>query len=319
MQRDELIRSVRELLLRTGFNASLPLKVRSIAFDIVARRDQSLLLVKVLTNIDAFSKENAEELKVLAEALGGSILLVGERSGSGDLEQGIVYSRFDIPIIALATMRDLLMDDEPPFIFAAPGGLYVRMDSELLHRLREERSVSLGTLAEVAGVSRRTIQMYEAGMGAMIDAALRLEEYLGKQIVVPVDPLNFKPPAQDSKPLDMEKCDDFSKNIYTMLMQMGLLVKPTDKCPFEALTVDKELLILTGLGKDESRLADKAKMVSDLSRITGKESVIFIERLRTRHSLEGTALIGRDELKNIHESDRLRKMVNARSEADAKD
>jgi putative transcriptional regulator len=319
VQRDELIRSVRELLLRTGFIASLPLKLRSIAFDIVARRDQSLLLVKVLTNIDAFSKENAEELKVLAEALGGSILLVGERSGSGDLEQGIVYSRFDIPIIALATMRDLLMDDEPPFIFAAPGGLYVRMDSELLHHLREERSVSLGTLAEVAGVSRRTIQMYEAGMGAMIDAALRLEEYLGKQIVVPVDPLNFKPPAQDSKPLDMEKCDDFSKNIYTMLMQMGLLVKPTDKCPFEALTVDKELLILTGLGKDESRLADKAKMVSDLSRITGKESVIFIERLRTRHSLEGTALIGRDELKNIHESDRLRKMVNARSEADAKD
>lgn len=319
MQRDELIRSVRELLLRTGFIASLPLKLRSIAFDIVARRDQSLLLVKVLTNIDAFSKENAEELKVLAEALGGSILLVGERSGSGDLEQGIVYSRFDIPIIALATMKDLLIDDEPPFIFAAPGGLYVRMDSELLHKLREERSVSLGTLAEVAGVSRRTIQMYEAGMGAMIDAALRLEEFLGKQIVVPVDPLSFKPPAQESKPLDMEKCDDFSKNIYTMLMQMGLLVKPTDKCPFEALTVDKELLILTGLGKDETRLADKAKMVSDLSRITGKESVIFIERLRTRHSLEGTALIGRDELKNIHESERLRKMVNTRSEADAKD
>jgi putative transcriptional regulator len=319
VQRDELIRSVRELLLRSGFKASVPLRLRSIAFDIVARRDQSLILVKVLTNIDAFSKENAEELKVLAEALGGSIMLVGERSGSGDLEQGIVYSRFDIPIIAFSTMKDLLMDDEPPFIFAAPGGLYVRLDSELLHHIREERSVSLGTLAEVAGVSRRTIQMYEAGMGAMIDAALRLEEYLGNQIVMPVDPLNYKPPATESKPLDLEKYDEFSKNIYTMLQQLGLLVKPTDKCPFEALTVDKELLILTGLGKDETRLADKAKMVSDLSRITGKESVIFIERLRTRNSIEGTALIGRDELKKIHESERLRKMVNSRSEVDARD
>jgi len=319
VQRDELIRSVRELLLRSGFNASMPLKLRSIAFDIVARRDRSLLLVKVLTNIDAFSKENAEELKVLAEALGGSIMLVGERSGSGDLEHGIVYSRFDIPIIAFATMKDLLLEDEPPFIFAAPGGLYVRLDSDLLHKMREERSVSLGTLAEVAGVSRRTIQMYESGMGAMIDAALRLEEFLGKQIVVPVDPMGYKPPAQEVRPLDVEKCDDFSKNIYTMLMQMGLVVKPTEKCPFEALTVDRDLLILTGLGKDEARLADKAKVVADVSRITGKESVIFIERLRTRHSIEGTALIGRDELQKIKESERLRKMVNARSEVDARD
>ncbi len=297
----------------------MPLKLRSIAFDIVARRDRSLMLVKVLTNIDAFSKENAEELKVLAEALGGSIMLVGERSGSGELEQGIVYSRFDIPIIALSTMKDLLMEDEPPFIFAAPGGLYVRLDNELLHLIREEKGVSLGTLAEVAGVSRRTIQMYEAGMGAMIDAALRLEEYLGKQIVVPVDPMGYRPPAQGARPLDMERCDDFSKNIYSMLMQLGLMVKPTEKCPFEALTVDRDLLILTGLGKDEAKLADKAKVVSDISRITGKESVIFIERLHTRHSIEGTALIGRDELKKIHESERLRKMVNARSEVDARD
>ncbi|MBN1109555.1 MAG: helix-turn-helix domain-containing protein, partial [Methanomassiliicoccales archaeon] len=224
MQRDELIRSVRELLLRSGFKASLPLRLRSIAFDIVARRDQSLLLVKVLTNIDAFSKENAEELKVLAEALEGSVMLIGERSGSGELEQGIVYSRFDIPIVSYSTLKDLLMEDEPPFIFAAPGGLYVRLDSSLLHRLREERGVSLGTLAEVAGVSRRTIQMYETGMGAMIDAALRLEDFLGKPIVVPVDPMGYHPKAQECKPLDIEKCDEFGRNIYGMLMQLGLLV-----------------------------------------------------------------------------------------------
>lgn len=310
---------MRELLLRSGFKASLPLRLRSLAFDIVARRDQSLLLVKVLTNIDAFSKENAEELKVLAEALDGSVMLVGERSGSGELEQGIVYSRFDIPIISHSTLKDLLMEDEPPFIFAAPGGLYVRLDSSLLHRLREERGVSLGTLAEAAGVSRRTIQMYETGMGAMIDAALRLEDFLGKQIVVPVDPMGYHPKARECKPLEIEKCDEFGRNIYGMLMQLGLLVKPTEKCPFEALTVDRDLLILTGLGKDEARLMDKARMVSDLSRITGKESVIFIERLRTRESIEGTALIGRDELRKMHESERLRKMVNARSEVDERD
>jgi len=319
VSREELINTTRAILAKAGFDVSSVLSLRSICFDVVGRKDNTLLIIKILSNVDAFSRENAEELKVLAEVLEASPMLIGERSSSGPLEGGIVYSRFEIPIISNETLADHLLEEVPPFIFAAPGGLYVKLDGNLLREIRETRGISLGVLAETAGVSRRTIQMYEAGMGAMIDAALRLEEYLGKQIVVPVDPMGYRPPAQGSRPLDMERCDDFSKNIYSMLIQLGMMVKPTEKCPFEALTVDRDLLILTGLGKDEAKLADKAKVVSDISRITGKESVIFIERLHTRHSIEGTALIGRDELKKIHESERLRKMVNARSEVDARD
>ena len=172
MQRDELINGVRGTLEKVGFTVSKPLNMRSISFDIVARRDKTLLLIKILSNVDAFSKDNSEEVKTLAEALGGSPLLVGERSGAGEIEQGIVYSRFNVPIISLSTLKDLLLEAVPPFIFAAPGGLYVKLDSDLLKRLREEKSISLGNLAEVAGVSRRTIQMYETGMGAMIDVAI---------------------------------------------------------------------------------------------------------------------------------------------------
>jgi len=128
MQRDDLVAGVREALTRSGFTVSKPLNMRSISFDIVARRDRSLLLVKVLTNVDAFSKENADDMKTLAEALSGSPLLVGERSGAGEIEEGIVYSRFNVPIISLRTLTELLWENVPPFIFAAPGGLYVKLD-----------------------------------------------------------------------------------------------------------------------------------------------------------------------------------------------
>ena len=53
--------------------------MRGISFDIVARRDDRLLIIKILSNVDAFSKENADEMSVLAEALGASPLLVGEK------------------------------------------------------------------------------------------------------------------------------------------------------------------------------------------------------------------------------------------------
>jgi putative transcriptional regulator len=325
VQRDELIEAVRSVLARSGFYVSRPLAMRGIAFDIVARRDDTLLIVKILSNVDAFSKDNAEEMLTLAEALGASPLLVGERSGAGEIDESIVYSRFGVPIISLTTLTDHLLEGVPPFIFAAPGGLYVKLDSELLRKLRDEKNISLGTLAEVAGVSRRTIQMYESGMGAMIDVAIRLEEFLNQPIVTPVNPFH---PSVAPKPKEREKVtaahpappsqDIFGEEIFQRLKQMGFSILPTTRCPFEALSKSDNILILTGLGKDESKLKDKAMAVADISKVTERCSVIFIEKSRTKHNIGGTPIIGRDELRKINESYILYEMVSARSENDEK-
>ncbi|HVO77272.1 MAG TPA: transcriptional regulator [Methanomassiliicoccales archaeon] len=319
MHREELIAKVRETLARAGFYVSKPLNMRSISFDVVARRDRALLIIKILSNVDAFSKENADEMKALAEALQASPLMVGERSGSGPVEDGIVYSRFSVPIICAQTLTDLLLDGIPPFIFAAPGGLYVKLDSLALRKARDERGISLGNLAEVAGVSRRTIQMYESGMGAMIDVAVRLEDYLNQPIVVPVDIMDYRH-AEATPPIpDAASMDDFTKQIFLRLEHMGFSVVPTAKCPFEALTKDHEVLILTGVGHKETKLVEKAKVVSDLGKVTERRSVIFIERVKSRSSIEGTALIGRDELKAMDEADKLFHLVEQRSsDSDAK-
>ncbi len=321
MHRDQLIEAVRSVLTKSGFYVSKPLNVRGISFDIVARRDDALLIVKILSNIDAFSKENAEEMRILGEALDASPLLVGERSGSGDIEEGIVYSRFGVPIISPSTLSEFLLEGVPPFIFAAPGGLYVRLDRDLLKKLREEKNISLGTLAEIAGVSRRTIQMYESGMGAMIEVAIRLEEFLNQPIVMAVDPFAKQPKGQKI-PVNIEKLDDldiFTRDVFKSLSHIGFSIVPTNRCPFDALTKNDRFVFLTGLGKDETKLLEKARTVRDISRITERSSVIFIEKVKTRCSIEGTPLVGKDELKKIDGSDSLYDLVESRSEADEKD
>ncbi len=295
--------------------------MRGISFDIVARRDDSLLIIKILSNVDAFSKDNAEEMRTLGEALNASPLLVGERSGAGEVDEGIVYSRFGVPIIALKTLNDFLLEGVPPFIFAAPGGLYVKLDSDLLKKLREERNISLGTLAEIAGVSRRTIQMYESGMGAMIEVAVRLEDFLKEPIVVAVDP--FAPSHKErgkvaTRFVRTEGLDIFGQEIFDSLTHIGFSIVPTIRCPFEALTKDEKFIFLTGLGKDESRLVEKARVVGDISKVTERRSVIFIETVKSRRSIEGTPLVGKDELKKINESDSLYDLVESRSEGDEK-
>jgi putative transcriptional regulator len=317
VHREELIARVREILSRAGFYVSKPLNMRSISFDIVARRDKTLIIAKILSNVDAFSKDNANEMKTLAEALQASPLMIGERSSSGDMEDGIVYSRFSVPIINLQTLNDYLLEGVPPFICAAPGGLYVKLDSEVLRKVRDEKGISLGNLAEVAGVSRRTIQMYESGMGAMIDVAIRLEDFLKQPLVMPVDPLEYH--AHEKERLyQLKTSDPLSRQIFERLVGLGLSVTPTSKCPFEALTADSKILILTGVMTDESKILEKARTVSDISKVTERKSVIFIERIRSRPSVEGTALVGMDELKKLEETERLFDLVTERSESHVK-
>jgi len=227
-----------------------------------------------------------------------------------------VYSRFGVPIISLNTLTDHLIEGVPPFIFAAPGGLYVKLDSQMLRQLREERSISLGTLAEIAGVSRRTIQMYEGGMGAMIDVAIRLEEFLNQPIVTPVNPFQHCPaPKHPEKEKGPARSSDlFGQEIFEQLARMGFSIVPTTRCPFEALSKDEHILILTGLGKDDSRLKEKAMAVADISKVTERCSVIFIEKSKAKHNIGGTPIVGKDELRKIAEACILYELVDSRKD-----
>lgn len=312
MSRAKLIETTRATLARAGYDVSSALNLRSICFDIVARKDGSLLIIKILSNVDAFSKDNAEEMRVLAEALSASPILIGERSSSGVLEPGIVYSRFDIPIISNETLVDHAIEEVPPLIFAAPGGMYVKMDSELLREIRETNKISLGSLAQIAGVSRRTIQMYETGMGAMIDAALRIEEFLDIPMIIPLNPFEYTPKSTAEK-YEISGDERTDSVVLNRLIDIGFSITPVMKSPFDALSRVKEVIILTGTGEDEERLLQRAAIASEVSSLAEKPSVVIVKHAKDRDSIETTAVITVDELKRIDESDDLTELVLARS------
>lgn len=310
MGRNELINTTRAILAKAGFDVSSALSIRGISFDVVARLDDRVLIVKILSNVDAFSKENANDMKTLADALGATPLVVGERSSSGDLEAGIVYSRFNISIVSNETLADLLLEDSPPFIFAAPGGLYVRLDSDLLKRTREGLGMSLGALAEIAGVSRRTIQMYESGMGAMIDAALRIEESLGLPIIEPIDPFEFKHEDRNREKRDEHApVDVFAVN---QLCNLGFSVRPVVRSPFEAVSSNSSSLMLTSYGADDEHLAQRALVASDIARILDNFSVLIVEKKHERDSIDSTAVVSNEELKKIDAPEDLTDLVASR-------
>ena len=310
MGRNELINTTRAILAKAGFDVSSAINVRGICFDVVARLDDKVLIIKVLSNIDAFSKENADEMKTLADALGATPLVTGERSSSGGLEVGIVYSRFNISIVSNETLADLLLENAPPYIFAAPGGLYVKLDSELLKSAREARGISLGTLAETAGVSRRTIQMYESGMGAMIDAALRIEEYLDLPVIETIDPFTFKSEERAKEERIVHNMPDmFALN---QLSRLGFTVSPVIKSPFDAVTHDTSTRMLTCFGDEDSKIIQKAIVASELSKVMDRFSIMIVERKKEHDSIDDTVVMSNEELKKIDAPKELTDLVASR-------
>lgn len=308
--RDVLIDQVRETLARAGFAISERCEVRPISFDVVARRDNVLLILKILGNVDALTEQVAQELRTLARFLNGVPLLVGERSSAGALEDGVAYAHRGVPVLTVGTLRDHVLENVPPLAHATPGGLHVRLNGTLLRRLREERALSLGLLAQAGGVSRRAIQMYEEGMRATIEAALRLEEYLHESLIDPIDPFELFAPTQGEERPDewaVRADSTLEESVFRMLRSVGFRVVPTGHSPFNAVTKQAEsTTILTGVDhQTDAQTRRRAQLLTSIASVTEKDGMLVVRREIRFTNLQGTPVVGEKELERIRDPDEL--------------
>jgi len=307
MEKEIMLREIREILARGGFEIGEPL-FKSISFDLIARGRDRLLILKALINIDALRSEIARELKILAKELEASPIVIGKRSAMGEILDGVIYSRHGIPILSLDTFKDFIIEGEYPMVYASPGGFYVNINGELLRKIRIERGISLGQLAKVAGVSRKTIQLYEEGMNATVDSALRLEDYLNVPLIETIDILDFNRYEEERYPYTPRNYED----IYQKLIEIGYDVFFTFKCPFEALSKDNRDIFLTGIGRDTKKIRYKALNLKILTHILEKEAFIIVEKSKYEE-IEGVPIIEKEELMEINRKEEIRKMVRERS------
>ncbi|MBW3003747.1 transcriptional regulator [Candidatus Woesearchaeota archaeon] len=311
MRREELLGEVRDTLVKAGFYVSELYSIRPIGFDLVARRDNSLLIIKVLTNIDAMSEDVARELRTLSVLLKGCPLLVGERSGTGLLTNDVVYDRFGIQTITSETLSSNLLEGMPLEVYAAPGGLYVNLDENRIKRIRTEQNISIGSFARSLKVSRRTVQMYEEGMNASVEVAIRIEDSLGANVTKPIDILQPQPIKKELKPatFETEGFRKFQREIFSILEHVGYKVTPLERAPFEAVSQDKKKILLTCVDEYNKKLLRKAQVVSSISRITERHAVLITDKDVQKTSLEGTPLIVKKELKKIRGPEEILELV----------
>ena len=292
MDKELLAESVSGLLKQAGFTISARCYLRPRSFDLAARKEDLFILIKILSNIDGLNERTAVEVRRLAKHLLGRTILVGEKSRDQYLERGAVYFRYGIPTVSVPTLADCLLDGVLPLVYAAHGGLYVRIDGSLIRQLRLDRGISLGALGSRLGVSRRTISKYETeNMDTSIDVAVKLEEIFEEELILPVD--LFKSGNLEDKP------EQITDNILQLLSKMGFEVFPTAQAPFNAVTRDEDLVVLTGISKFSQNMLKKAQLMSSLSTVARTHSAVIVEGESKVECIGDTAIIEKRELDTI--------------------
>lgn len=308
LTRGNLLKNIENLLKSQGFKTSDIYDQGS--FDIVARKELSILLLKTFLNIDSINEHNAYEMKQLANVFLASPITIGEKSRNGILENGVIYERYDIPTISYETLKNMILYNEHPEILADRGGYFVKIDGNVIKQYRDEYSMSLKDLASLAHVSRATMYKYENGIvRANTETAMILEEILNTKITVDIDLLK---PQQNEDIKFNDNVNDLSK--------LGYGVLSTNKSPFDAVakmkSSDKDSPLITNVEKNRSEktLKRMAIPLKDLSMITTSEPVFIINNDKISQTIGTIPVIKSWELKEFENSKELIKMIKERKE-----
>ncbi len=315
MSRSALVGNVTAMLEDAGFMVSDRCAIRPKSFDVAARRGEDVLLVKILGNIDAFDARTGAEMRRLGTYLNATPIVIGLRTRDEELDPGVVYFRNGVPVLSPDTALDLFVEEVPPLIYAAPGGLYVNIDSEVLQDARQEKDWSLGRLAKELGVSRRTVSKYEDGMDASVDVAAELEELFDAPLTSPVSVLDEEPIRETDEPPEGPDVDPDDEAIVTVLTRVGYEVHPTERAPFKTVSEDEgdQEQVLTGHSEFTKTAEKRARIMSSVGRVTRTHSVYVVERA-PRESVDGTALIEQAEMERIEDRSEFRNLIADRIE-----
>ncbi|MEM3641098.1 MAG: transcriptional regulator, partial [Candidatus Bathyarchaeia archaeon] len=140
------VKAAETLLKNAGFTVSQICQSRPSCFDIAARKDKSLIFIKVQPDIGCVPSYDSMELRIISENVSASSLFISEKTREKPLEDDTVYLRFNVFAVTLKTFENIVLRKIYPLIQAGPGGYYVDIDGETIKRRRQELGLSVGEI-----------------------------------------------------------------------------------------------------------------------------------------------------------------------------
>ncbi len=293
------IESLLDLVLQTldslGFQTFVQLGRRS-PFDVLAKKGKSLILIKILTNIDGIKESQAMTLKTLAGRLGASALIVGERTKAGKMLDGVAYERYGIYAVTPKTLREALLGKMPKIKYWK-GKLVSKIPKRDMERIIESSGIE--EIAKILGVSKEAVYQYKSGKMGMDENKARK---LADRFSVELDSFNILSPPS---PAALETP---SYSYLKDLEKLGFEVVPVFK-KFDAIAKEKESLILA---KKEHPVKENIEFLKTAGKFLDSHPAI-VSSLE-KESVGGVPVIRENEIKSAKKAKDVIKLVKEREE-----
>jgi len=278
----ERLKAPEAVLKEAGFAVSERCCCRPSCFDYAARKSETLIFIKVQSDIDIFSSGDSWELKAISKCVSAASLLISEKTREKPLEDDTVYSRYDVLAVTPKTFENIALHNVHPLIQAGPGGYYVEIDGETIKRRRQELGLSVGEVAEMIGISRRTLYGYERGMAkASVTAAYNLVFTLG----IPV----AKPANVFEKSESQRKCflatakiaitkSKFMQKIFRRLARCNITTVKRAPFDFVINVPEEKVKIIGGVAGDRERELDRrVEEILSVSKVVRAHPILITE------------------------------------------
>ncbi len=305
MLREELLQKTISALEEAGFEIARQFSPS--CFDILARRSEKILLVKVLTNVDSFYEEQAADLKRVEDVLAATALIIGTFVKSEYMQPKTIYERYGVMAINFETFEESILEKKLPVVYAKKGGFYANINPDFLKQVREKNNLSLGALAREAGISKKALQDYERGKGAEVGNVLRLQEALGDLELNTINIFQHSVAVvqQKQNPTGLEH--DVSKR----LGKIGFKTTTVERASFGIIGKHKSDILLTGLRKQP--LEKKAHDIHETAEALGQHGMFVFEHARKK-VLSGVPIVEKEALEQVVNSKALLKLLKELTE-----
>ena len=309
-RRQEIIASIIRTASRAGYSTIYADESLSYTFDLILRNESQIMVVKVMNNVGVLTEETSKAVLAISRFLDAHPLIVGVNNREEKIEDGVIYSRYSLPIISHQTLISYLKEGEEPRVRAGPGGFYVEIDAEKLKRIRESRGISLGDIASAIGTTRRTVLMYQSGMSASIDIALKMEEFLGEEVMDYVSFLWNVEGGQLST--GFRKMREFERLVNQEISKKGFEIYPIKRSIVNFLMEDSESSYLGGIEEEISRIERKMEYLSELSEVCNKEGLLIVKKAPEKPKGYKIPVISYSELEQFEDKEELKGVIEER-------
>jgi putative transcriptional regulator len=237
-------------------------------FDIAARKT-SMMLIKVLANIDSFQEEQANNLKVISKHLEATSLLVCLHTRRERLSDKILYERFEIPTMTPGAFETVIHNDTFPSIYRFRGGLFVEINPKSLRTARENAGLTQEQLAEKVGITKKSVYEHEKKkIKIEYDNAVRMEKALKTGLIEPGKQTSFENVWSSPK-------TKFETKVYKKFRSIGFDADAVYQSPFNMLAKDSKALLLSDVEEKAKNAKRKVESIKQFCDVSNKPAVII--------------------------------------------